>query len=183
MTPETWESNNYPAEMFANDPIWGERARKQVEAAPLPVKIRYLVEYMASDHRADFGRLDVPVLALKPGFNEKLFADPAYGWFKAGFQDAWDGFPKRPRFELIEIPDARALMLDDQPTLTDRAIATFVEANSKSTALEYTFHRPRRIARASFCAPGRDAGLKARATCFLTSLCTPGLMKTSKEQS
>jgi pimeloyl-ACP methyl ester carboxylesterase len=134
VTPETWESNNYPAEMFANDPIRGERVRKQVESDPLPVKIRYLVEYMASDHRADFGGLDVPVLALKPGFNEKLLADPAYGWFKVGFQDAWDGFPKSHRFALITIPDARALMLDDQPALTDEAIATFVEANRSRTA-------------------------------------------------
>ena len=32
--------------MFANDPDRAERVRTQVEAAPLPVKIRYLVEYM-----------------------------------------------------------------------------------------------------------------------------------------
>jgi pimeloyl-ACP methyl ester carboxylesterase len=130
VTPETWESNNYPAEMFANDPNRGERARKQVEAAPLPVKVRYLAEYMASDHRAGYGTLVVPLLALKPGFNDTLLADPAYGWIKSSFQDGWNGFPKSPRIEVITIPDARALMLDDQPTLTDHAIATFVEVNS-----------------------------------------------------
>src|SRR5260370_937580 len=42
VTPETWESNNYPAEMFANDLDRAEQVRQQVEAAPLPVKIRYL---------------------------------------------------------------------------------------------------------------------------------------------
>ncbi len=40
VTPETWESNNYPAEMFANDPNRAERARRQVESVQLPVKIR-----------------------------------------------------------------------------------------------------------------------------------------------
>jgi pimeloyl-ACP methyl ester carboxylesterase len=147
VTPETWESNNYPAKMLANDPDRGERARQQAEAAPLPVKIRYLIEYMASDQRADFGKLSVPVLALKPGFNPTLLADPAYGWFKASFQDRWDAVPKNPRLELITIPDARALMLDDQPTQTDRAIAAFVEANSRRTGSgEQTLVRqPRRV--------------------------------------
>src|SRR5262249_13763594 len=49
VTPETWESNNYPAEMFTNDPVRGEQVRQQVELAPLEVKIRYLSEFMAAD--------------------------------------------------------------------------------------------------------------------------------------
>jgi len=128
VTPETWESNNYPAEMFANDPERAERARRQVEAAPLPVKIRYLSEFMASDHSAELTNIGVPLLALRPGFNDRLLADPAYGWFKASFQNSWEPFSRNSRIQLTTIPDARALMLDDQPTLADRAIATFVEA-------------------------------------------------------
>ena len=63
---------------------------------------------------------------LKPGFNETLFSNPAFGWFKASFQDGWSGYPRNPRVELTTIPDARALILDDQPALADNAIATFV---------------------------------------------------------
>jgi pimeloyl-ACP methyl ester carboxylesterase len=129
VTPETWESNNYPAVMFANDPTRAERARRQVESTPLPVKIRYLVEYMASDHRDVFGTLNTPLMALIPGFNEKVLADPAWGWFKASFQDAWNRLPGHPQFQLVTIPDARALILDDQPALADRAIAAFVDAH------------------------------------------------------
>jgi pimeloyl-ACP methyl ester carboxylesterase len=127
VTPETWESNNYPAAMLANDPARAERARQQLEAAPLPVKIRYLTEYMASDHRPDFARLSGPVLVLTPGFNDVLLKDPAYGWLKSSLQDSWDTFPKAPGVQLAVIPDARALMLDDQPTLTDGVIARFVD--------------------------------------------------------
>jgi pimeloyl-ACP methyl ester carboxylesterase len=130
VTPETWESNNYQADMFANDPDRAERARQQVEAAPLPVKIRYLSENMAWDRRADLGKLDVPVLALRPGFNEQLLAQPALAWFRSSFLNAWDGIARNPRFELITIPNARALILDDQPALADRAIAAFVERNA-----------------------------------------------------
>ena len=129
VTPETWESNNYAAGMFANDPDRAERARRQVESAALPVKIRYLVEYMASDHRDVFKTLTTPLLALIPGFNEKLLADPAAAWFKASFQDAWDRLPWSPSVQVVTIPDARALILDDQPAMADRAIAAFVEGH------------------------------------------------------
>ena len=127
VTPETWESNNYPAEMFANDPQRAEQARREIEAAPLPVKIRYLAEYMAWDGRADLGRLEVPLLALVPGFNESLLANPAFGWFKTSFQDGWEGLANNAHIERIVIPDGRASILDEQAALTDRAIAAFVE--------------------------------------------------------
>ena len=128
VTPETWESNNYPVEMFANDAVRAERIRREIEAVPLPVKIRYLVEFMASDHRPTFDAIGVPVLVLKPGFNETVLSNLALGWFKPSFQDGWSGYPRNPKVEMTTIPDARALLLDDQPALADQAIATFVSA-------------------------------------------------------
>jgi pimeloyl-ACP methyl ester carboxylesterase len=126
VTPETWESNNYEREMFANDPVRAERARQEVEAVPLPVKIRYLLEYMASDNRRQFGAPGVAMLALRPGFNDTLLSNPAFNYYKSSFLDGWNGYSANPRVQAITVPDARALMLDDQPELTDRAIAAFV---------------------------------------------------------
>jgi pimeloyl-ACP methyl ester carboxylesterase len=126
VTPETWESNNYPAGLFTNDPDRAEKVRQQVEAAPLPVKIRYLSEFMASDDTSELANLNVPLLVLRPGFNEKLLADPASSWYKTSFQESWDAFSKNPRIQLMTIPNACALILDDQPKMTDDAIATFV---------------------------------------------------------
>jgi pimeloyl-ACP methyl ester carboxylesterase len=128
VTPETWESNNYPAEMFTNDAERAERVRKEIEAVALPVKIRYLVESMASDHRPSFSALQVPVLVLRPGFNSTILANPMFGWFRQSFQEGWNAYPANPRVEMKTIADARALMLDDQPALADEAIATFVAA-------------------------------------------------------
>lgn len=125
VTPETWESNNYPAEMFTNDPGRGEQVRQQVEPAPLEVKIRYLTEFMASDHTTELEKLSVPLLALKPSFNETLLTNPANSWIKARFQDAWDAFTSSPRIKFVTIPNARALILDHQPNLADEAIAAF----------------------------------------------------------
>ena len=127
VTPGTWESNNYPAEMFANDPERAERARRQVESAPLPVKIRYLMESMASDQQANLDRLGAPVMALVPGFNHELLTNPVFAWFKTSFQDGWEPMRGRPRLELVSVANARALMLDDQPSLTDAAVNDFIE--------------------------------------------------------
>jgi len=126
VTPQTWESNNYQASMFANDPARAEQVRPQVESAPLEVKIRYLCEFMAADQTSDFASLTVPLLALVPGFNEKFLADPANRFYKRSFQDSWEPFSNNPRVQRITIPDARALILEDQPKLADEAIAAFV---------------------------------------------------------
>jgi len=125
VTPETWESNNYQAAMLANNAEHAERARRELERAPLPVKIRYLVEYMASDHREMLAKMTVPVLLLLPGFNDAVLADPAHSWFKARFMDGWTGLPANPQRQVVTIADARALLLDDQPEQADSAIADF----------------------------------------------------------
>jgi hypothetical protein len=62
---------------------------------------------------------------LRPGFNEKFLAEPANGFYKNSFQDAWDVFSGNPRVQLLTIPNARALILDDQPKQADEAIASF----------------------------------------------------------
>ena len=125
VTPETWESNNYPSEMYANDAVQAEQVREQVEAAPLPVKIRYLCEFMAADHSHELAGIDVPLLALRPGFNEQFLADPAHAFFKMAFQDGWDTFSKNSHIQVITIPNARALILDDQNKLSNDAITAF----------------------------------------------------------
>ena len=78
--------------------------------------------------REDFDRLQVPVLALVPGFDEKFLTDPANGFGKLAFLDSWDTLvPKNPQLELVKIPNARMLVLDDQPSAADEAISAFVK--------------------------------------------------------
>ena len=130
VTPDTWESNNYPAEMFSNDRARAERTRLEVESTPLPVKIRYLCEFMASDHTAQLLNLSVPLLALRPGFNETVLADAANAWFKSSLQDSWIVFSKNPNIRLLTVPNARALILDDEPSVADEAIGSFVNTKN-----------------------------------------------------
>jgi len=52
------------------------------------------------------------------------------------FRIAWDAFSKNPRIQVVTIPNARALLLDDQPKLTDEAIATFIALASSKAELK-----------------------------------------------
>ena len=126
VTPETWDSNDLRAEMLSGDASRGQKAWQEIEAAPLQVKIRYLCEFWASDVTRGFERLRVPVLALIPGFDEKFLADPLNGFAKTSIIGSWDTLiPKNPLIELVKIPDARLLVLEDQPERADDAIAVF----------------------------------------------------------
>jgi pimeloyl-ACP methyl ester carboxylesterase len=128
VTPETWESNDMRAVMLTGDVSKDNQAREEIEAAPLAVKIRYLCEFWASDVTRDFDRLQVPVLALIAGFDEKFLADPANTFTKMAYVDSWDTLvPKHPLLKLVKIPNARLLVFEEQSKLADDAIARFVE--------------------------------------------------------
>jgi pimeloyl-ACP methyl ester carboxylesterase len=127
VTPETWRNGDLGKQLLSNDPARAQTAWDELEAAPLEVKIRYLCEFWASDVTRGFDQLKVPVLALVPAFDDKFLADPANGFAKPSFLDSWESLiPKHPRLELVKIPNARMLVLDDQPKETDEAIAAFI---------------------------------------------------------
>lgn len=128
VTPETWMSGDLGRQLLSNEPARAQKAWEELEAASLQVKIRYLCEFWASDVTRGFDRLQVPVLALVPGFDEKFLADPANSFAKPAFLDSWETLvPRHPKLEIVRVPDARMLVLDDQPKLADDAIAKFVE--------------------------------------------------------
>jgi len=126
-TAETWKNGDLRQQLLSSDATRAQQAWNQLEAAPLEVKIRYLCEFWASDVTRSFDKLQVPVLALVPGFDEKFLADPANGFAKPSFLDSWETLvPKHPQLELVKIPNARMLVLDDQPRAADDAIGAFV---------------------------------------------------------
>ena len=118
--------------LLSIEPSRAQLAWDELEAAPIEIKIRYLCEFWASDVTRGFDRLQVPVLALVPGFDGKFLADPANSFAKTAFLDSWETLvPRHPKLEFVKIPDARMLVLDDQPKLADDAIAKFVGRVSK----------------------------------------------------
>lgn len=73
-------------EMLAGDPLKGIETSAEIEAAPLPVKIRYLCEFWTSDVTRNLDRLQVPVLVLVAGFDEKFLSDSANNIYKDGLR-------------------------------------------------------------------------------------------------
>lgn len=135
VTPETWNSNDMRPEMLSAEASRGQRASQEIEAAPLAVKIRYLCEFWASDVARDLDKLQVPVLALVPGFDEKFLSEPANAFTKMAYVDSWESLiAKNPKVKLAKIPGARLLVFEDQPKPADDAIAAFVEQVSKAHA-------------------------------------------------
>jgi len=128
VTPETWKNGDLRPQLLSVDPARAQAAWDELENVPLEIKIRYLCEFWAADVTQSFGKLQIPVLALVPGFDEKFLADPANGFAKPSFVDSWETLvPKHPQLELVKIPNARMLVLDDQPKAADDAIAAFVK--------------------------------------------------------
>ena len=130
VTPETWLSNDTQPQDLSKDPARGEKARDELEAAPLEIKIRYLCEFWAWDITRNLDKLQVPLLALVPQFDEKFLAQPRNTSWKTNYIDRWETV-KSPLVEIAKIPDARLLVLDDQPEKTDDAITKFVDRVSR----------------------------------------------------
>jgi pimeloyl-ACP methyl ester carboxylesterase len=128
VTPETWKNGDLRQQLLSVDPVRAQTAWDELESAPLEIKIRYLCEFWASDVTRSFDKLQVPVLALVPGFDEEFLADPANGFAKPSFLDSWETLvPKHPLLEIIKILNARMLVLDDQPQAADDALSAFVK--------------------------------------------------------
>ena len=128
VTPETWKNGDLGKQLLSVDPERAQAAWDELESAPLEVKVRYLCEFWTSDVTRGFDQLNVPLLALLPGFDEKFLAEPANGFAKLAFLDSWETLvPKNAHLELVKIPNARMLVLDDQPKLADDAISRFIE--------------------------------------------------------
>jgi pimeloyl-ACP methyl ester carboxylesterase len=133
VTPGTWNSNDIRPEMLSRDLAMGEKASQEIEAAPLPVKIRYLLEFWASDVTRNLDKLHVPVLALIPGFDDMYLANPSNSLVKMVYIDSWHSLvPTNPNVELVKITDARLLVSEDQPNQVDDAIAAFTEKLTKN---------------------------------------------------
>jgi pimeloyl-ACP methyl ester carboxylesterase len=120
---QTFDLNNYAAMQYARDPARAAELFSESSAVPLPVMIRYLVEYMAMDLNDEFPRLSVPTHVLMPSFDSTILADPKQAYAKTFFRDAWDSVRVRnPRITLQVVSDSRIFITEDQPQAVVEAI-------------------------------------------------------------
>lgn len=128
VTLKTWNDNNFTPQSYSLDPVRGADLFERVSHGPLPVYIRYLLEFWASDISLEFGKIEAPVLVLTPGFTEEMLADEDTKWLRYYFLATWNGVEKNPLVERRTIEDAAIFVWLDQPERVDEEVARFVAA-------------------------------------------------------
>ena len=128
VTRATWVKGNFVATDYSTDSTLGERFSDRANEPPLPVLVRYLCEFHASDLWPDLGRLKPPLLVIRPSFTESVRADTTRNYLQGYFEEPWTGrLEARPRTETTLLENAGILVMEDQPVKVDRTIADFLK--------------------------------------------------------
>ena len=128
VTRTTWDTNNFNAADYSIDPSRGKAFADRANAPPLPVLIRYLCEFHASDVASPLAKSTLPVLLIQPSFTKALRADPKRSYEASYFKEPWQGvFDNRARSKVAFLEDAGMLVMDDKPKEVDRMVADFLK--------------------------------------------------------
>jgi pimeloyl-ACP methyl ester carboxylesterase len=128
VTRKTWINGNFVAGDYSTDESRGKKFADLANAPPLPVLIRYLCEFHASDVKVDFEKLKQPLLLIQPSFTEALRADQKRSYLQSYFAEPWKGgFADRAHTEAKFVDGACILVMDDKATEVDLAVAGFLE--------------------------------------------------------
>ncbi|HTF88850.1 MAG TPA: alpha/beta hydrolase [Planctomycetota bacterium] len=131
VTLKTWVGGNFVATDYSIDEARGKKLADAANAPPLPVLIRYLCEFHASDLRASLARLKQPLLMIQPTFTETLRADKKRTYLAGYFDEPWKGmFQDRPHTERKQLENAGILLMDDRPAEVDAMVAGFLERSA-----------------------------------------------------
>lgn len=133
VTPKTWVAGNFTAWDYS--PVDGERGKlfaERANAPALPVLIRYLCEFHASDLGPALDELTLPLFVVSPGFDEALRADKLRNYVFGYCDEPWRGHLEgRANAERLVLPGAGILVHDDKPAEVDAALADFLARHAK----------------------------------------------------
>jgi pimeloyl-ACP methyl ester carboxylesterase len=132
VTRATWVRGNFVASDYSVDSLLGRRFADHANDAPLPVLIRYLCEFHASDGWAYLQRLERPLLAIQPSFTASLRSDSTRSYLRGYFGEPWRGrLEGRPQTEAEYVDNAGILVMEDQTALVDQKISDFLKRAGK----------------------------------------------------
>lgn len=133
VTRRTWDDNNFMSYDYAVNPRRGLYLWREAQTPTLPVWIRYLLEFYATDYTTSLKELRVPVLIAQPGFDDPAFyVEEGKNYMRSSCVDSWNGAAELSnRLEFVTIPQSRLFIQYDQPAALDRAIAAFLNKAAK----------------------------------------------------
>jgi pimeloyl-ACP methyl ester carboxylesterase len=123
-----FDNGNYLPEIYSLDQKKGMVLWNQVASVPFPVKIRYLLEFFASDITLELDRIQCPVLVLRPSFNPAVLQNPINNYVLPQFVNIWDRATKmNSLIRVKDIPGAATCVWQDNSSLVNREISDFVK--------------------------------------------------------
>jgi pimeloyl-ACP methyl ester carboxylesterase len=132
VTRTTWVSNNLLATDYSLDEARGKAFADRANAPPLPVLIRYLCEFHASNVAPELAQRALPILIIQPLFTEALRLDAKRSYLVSYFKQPWQGvFDDRASVTVSFLDDAGILLMDDKPGEVDRRIAEFLKKSAR----------------------------------------------------
>jgi pimeloyl-ACP methyl ester carboxylesterase len=132
VTRTTWVTNNFAATDFSIDEAHGKTFADRANAPPLPVLIRYLCEFHASDVAPALAHATVPMLLIQPLFTEALRSDEQRSYLASYFKQPWQGvFDNRASVKVSFLDNAGILVMDDKPRDVDRLISVFLKKSTR----------------------------------------------------
>lgn len=130
MTKQFYDNGNFAPEVYAINPATASTLWTQVAAAPLHVSVRYACEYYATDMSSRLSDVKCPILVIRPMYTSKFWeSEINKNWIQPQFIESWNlAARKNQAMQLIDIPDAGALVWKDKPDavydVIDRFTAT-----------------------------------------------------------
>lgn len=129
ISKSAWDAGNYLPEVYSMDSTTGNKLWEISAAVPLPVMIRYLCEYIASDVSTYFNELQCPVLVLRPTFTPGILENPVNNYIRPQFINKWDSVKSlNGAVRVIDIDKAGVFVWKDAPDKTYSEIKKFVSS-------------------------------------------------------
>lgn len=125
-TEAEWDKGNYLPEIYSVSKRIGKNLWKQAAEVPVPVMVRYLCEFTASDVKAQLKEIKCPVLILRAKFTDKILSNPLNNYVKSQFIDTWENVSAiNSLIQVKDIQNASSFVWKDQPSLTYSEINLF----------------------------------------------------------
>jgi pimeloyl-ACP methyl ester carboxylesterase len=132
VTRTTWVANNFLATDYSVNEARGKPFSDRANAPPLPVLIRYLCEFHASDVAPTLASSKLPMLLIQPLFTAALRSDAKRSYLVSYFKQPWQGvFDNRANASVSYLDDAGILVMDDKPDEVDRLISEFLKRSAR----------------------------------------------------
>ncbi|HEV8285697.1 MAG TPA: alpha/beta hydrolase [Chitinophagaceae bacterium] len=127
MSHKKFNDGNYLPEIYSLDSTRASNLWKQSASQPLPVMVRYLCEFFASDITLELEKIKCPVLVLRATFNDKILLVPINNYVRPQFIDSWNEITlKNPSIRVKDIQGAASFVWKDKPAEVYTEIKAFL---------------------------------------------------------